>query len=285
MSLKTETLEKKRRPLLNDVDTVKISCENKKITGKNSIKSSRETGMGVNDFVHVIKSVMTEYNKPVVVKIHDASSSFIQKELFALYKLENFQNSVKIICDFSCMDDKERWKNPVPKPVKFCNNKKDSLHFIVLEYIEDGGIEQFFNRNPSKEEVCSIMIQLELSVITLALDYNISHGDLNPGNILFSKTDEEMVMYNVLGEEYSIKSFGIIPKFIDYGRLTEYEGKKQEKKHIIDDIHFILTTMNVFIYDTSLKIKFREWIHKEFNKRSLDFHKIIDDTEKFFKKL
>ena len=62
-------------------------------------------------------------------------------------------------------------------------------------------------------------------------------------------------------------------------------GKKQEKKYIIDDIHTILTTMNVFINDATLKVKFREWIHKEFNKKGLDFHKIIDDTEKFFKKL
>ena len=156
--ISSEKLKKNKKSRSPDVDTVKISCENNNIVGNETIKSSEETSMNDEDFVHVIKSILTEYNKPVVVKIHSSSTIQVKKELLALNKLKDFQNSVKLICDFSCMDDKTRWKKPVLKPVKFCNNKTDSLHFIVLEYIENIQFESFFNRKPSSEELYSIFL-------------------------------------------------------------------------------------------------------------------------------
>ena len=208
---------------------IESSCKNNEITGIQSIKSSEEdensddhrsvefrrdaenvveasTGDEPNEFVHVIKSVLDNYKKPVIVKIHDSVSYFVEKEITALNKLSEFENSVKKICDFSCLDDKARWKHMINHAIKFCNNKKNRLHFIVLEYIENGDIDLFFSKNPSKEMICSFFLQIELSIIKLALDYRISHGDLNSGNILISGTEKSRIHYKIMGKEYRITS-------------------------------------------------------------------------------
>lgn len=282
--ISAEKLVKNKKSRSPDVDTVKISCENNKIIGNETMKSSEETSMNDEDFVHVIKSILTEYNKPVVVKIHSSSTIQVKKELLALNKLEDFQNSVKLICDFSCMDDKTRWEKPVLKPVKFCNNKTDSLHFIVLEYIENIQYESFFNRKLSIEELCSIFIQIELAIITLALDYRISHSDLNSGNILFSQTDKNIVKYHILGEEYSIKSFGIIPKFIDYGRCHNYIGRgKINTEYIIDDVFFAFGMLRMYINDETIKDKILKWYSNY--KYTKDLPKLIYDTKMFFRNI
>ena len=113
----------------------------KEIIGKKTIKSSEEEGMDDRHFVHVLESFMKKDNYPVIVKIHHERSPFINNELRAYEHLLDFQNCVKKICDFSCLDDKERWKSPIKKPVEFCNNKTDELYFIVLEFIKNGNIE------------------------------------------------------------------------------------------------------------------------------------------------
>ena len=149
MNILATYLLKKNKSRMVNVDTVLMkggftemneSCKNNEITGFQSIKSSEETGDEPNEFVHVIKAVLDKYKKPIIVKIHDSVSYFVEKEITALNKLSEFENSVKKICDFSCLDDKARWKNMINNPIKFCNNKKNKLHFIALEYIENGDI-------------------------------------------------------------------------------------------------------------------------------------------------
>ena len=306
---------------------IESSCKNNEITGIQSIKSSEEdensddhrsvefrrdaenvveasTGDEPNEFVHVIKSVLDNYKKPVIVKIHDSVSYFVEKEITALNKLSEFENSVKKICDFSCfgcgirsiaedtthvlkddigdlqnMDDKARWKHMINHPIKFCNNKKNRLHFIVLEYIENGDIDLFFSKNPSKEMICSFFLQIELSIIKLALDYRISHGDLNSGNILISGTEKSRIHYKIMGKEYRIASHGIIPKFIDYGRSTNYVGKIYPS-YILDDIYTCLSVLVIYMKNEELKTKFQQFIVDESKTNTSDLHRILLETKK-----
>lgn len=286
----SQYLRKKNKSRFNDVDTILFvggnstieeSCKNNEIVGTKSIKSSEETGDETNEFVHVILSVLKENELPIIVKIHDSNSFFVEKELFALNKLVNFENSVKKICDFSCVDDKKRWKNMINSPVTFCNNKKNKLHFIVLEYIENGDIDVFFSKSHSNTILCSLFLQIELAIIKLALDYRISHGDLNSGNILISSTAKSRIHYRILDKEYRITSYGILPKFIDYGRCTKYVGKIYPS-YILDDIYTILYILAIRIKDEELKSKFQEFIRDQSNTNTTDFHKIIVETKQFF---
>ena len=288
MNILATYLLKKNKSRMVNVDTVLMkggftemveSCKNNEITGFQSIKSSEETGDEPNEFVHVIKAVLDKYKKPIIVKIHDSVSYFVEKEITALNKLSEFENSVKKICDFSCLDDKARWKNMINNPIKFCNNKKNKLHFIALEYIENGDIELFFSNNPSKETICSLFLQIELVIIKLALDYKISHGDLNSGNILISSTEKSRIHYRISGQEYRITSYGIIPKFIDYGRSTNYVGKIYSS-YILDDIYTCLSILVIYIKDEELKIKLQQFIVNESKINANDLNRILVETKK-----
>ena len=314
MNITATYLRKKKRGRMINVNTllmkggdfreIEASCKNNEITGMQSIKSSEETGDEPNEcgicsraedihayseglcrspseyeFVHVIKSVLDNYNKPIVVKIHDSVSYFVDKEIAALHKLSEFEHSVKKICDFSCMDDKARWKYMINSPIKFCNNKKDKLHFIALEYIENGDIDLFFSKNPSKETICSLFLQIEFAIMTLALDYKISHGDLHSGNILISSTEKSRIHYRVLGKEYRITSYGILPKLIDYGRSTNYKGKIYPS-YILDDIYTCLSILVIYIRDEELKKKFQQFIVDESHTNTSDLHRILVETKK-----
>lgn len=314
-------LPKKHKARMNQMDTVIIrggnsieqSCLGNEIVGKKSIKSSEETGDEIDEFVHVILSELTHYQldaksfgtkgrrtvdlvglcpnawnvveaSPIIVKIHDADSYFVEKELFALNQLAGFENSVTKLCDFSCLDDKSRWKHMVNAPVTFCNHKQDQLHFIALEYIEHGEMDVFFSKHHSNAVLCSLFLQMELAIITLALDYHISHGDLNTGNILISATHKSRIHYRILEKEYRITSHGILPKFIDYGRCTKYVGKIHPS-YILDDIYTCLSVCAVHLKDMAWKHQFQQFILHQSNSNHTDLHQILVETKHFFENI
>jgi serine/threonine protein kinase len=202
-------LKKKGGSRFKDIHTVKI-CKSSDLIGIQTIKNSNE---GSNDFVHVIhlcafsmrvepllftdknahsgaiskrnviQSVLKEYNKPVIVKILDESSIFLQKELNAIRRLTDYEYSVQMICDFSCMDNMSRWSQNHKGNIEFCSGNRDKLHFIVYEYIEDGDISDYLP-NATQKEIACIFFQLSMAVIMLAYKYGLTHGDLHSGNIL-----------------------------------------------------------------------------------------------------
>lgn len=286
MMVKARYLKKTKHARLLGTDTIIIqggnseledSCNKNEIIGIESMKSSDEA----DEFVHVIRSVLHQHGLSVVVKIHDTHSYFVEKELFALNRLADFENSVKKICDFSCLDDKSRWKNMIHSPVKFCNNKHDKLHFIVLEYNENGDVESFLTKNPSRPTICSLFLQIELVIMKLALDYGISHGDLNSGNMMISTTEKSRIHYRVLDKEYRITSYGILPKLIDYGRCTKYVGKIYPN-YILDDIYTCLSVLVMYIKDEELKTGLKEFIYHESRTNTTDLARILLETKRLF---
>lgn len=245
---------------MHDVHTVKL-CQENKLLGYQSIKSADETGLEEDEFVHVILSQLKHHDFPVIVKIHDADSDFIKRELFFLNKMRDFENSVELICDFSCMDDKKRWMSRVAdKSVRFCNNKSDSLHFIVLEYIENGDIGEYLS-TASNDQIMSIFLQCTLAIMVMGLKYNTCHGDLNSGNILVDKTDKKRASYKIFNREYRIKTFGIIPKFIDYGRSSSL--LKNDYTSIICEIHICFSVLIKYIGSPEMKTKLKTFLNEE----------------------
>jgi len=238
----------------HDVETFKISCLANELIGIKTLKNGEENGMNDNDFGHILLSKLTKHDTPVVVKIHYANSYFIRKELAGLQKLKNFDNSVEYLCDFTCMDNKNRWKDNIIEPTKFCRGKKDRLHFIVMEYIENGDLVTLFNKNPSNKELCSIFLQVALVIMIIGVKYKMFHGDLNTGNILIATTDKKYITYNILDEDIKVKTYGFIPKLIDFGRGGEYDGRVKIK-YIMDDIYLAFSVMGVWIHGEEKKNK------------------------------
>lgn len=288
-----KTISNKKRAKYSNTQTVYLyggteidkdlenECKNCEIIGKKSIKASEETGMDQDNFVHVIESYMKKTKFPVVVKIHDSNSYFIRKELEAYDKLKNFENSVHKICDFSCMDDKMRWEHMVDSPITFCNNKKDSLHFIVLEYIEDGKLSDFFSKMPNKNIICSFYLQTILSIIIMAYTYRISHGDLNSGNLLVGKTDKSRIHYRFQDKEYRIPTYGITPKFIDYGRSSIYH-KVPSSMDVLDDIYTCLYVISLYVKQPDLKQKLLSYIQSSSEDPKKGLHQLIMEIKDVF---
>ena len=300
---------------LENVDTVMLEneCNKKEIVGKKTIKSSEEEGMDDRHFVvkraepqsgserfldsfprigyadsetnvHVLESFMKKDNYPVIVKIHHKRSPFINNELRAYEHLRDFQNCVKKICDFSCLDDKERWKSPIKRPVEFCNNKTDELHFIVLEYIENGNIENRIKKMKTFSELASLILQIELMILELGCNYHMLHGDLHSGNILISDIENRRIHYTIDKREYRISSYGIIPLFIDFGR-SKISKEAIPIEFVLEDVYMTIQIILRYIPDDNIIQKIHDFIHTQSVTNTDNPHKLILDTKTFFTSL
>lgn len=118
---------------------------------------------------------MKQYNETVIVKILREPSTPLERELKAYKKLRNFQNAVKIICDFGCMDNKRRWQTKITSPITFCEKSHHKLHFIVLEYIRNGSITDYIT-NAFEPEIRGLFLQVILTIATLMYNHRMIHG-------------------------------------------------------------------------------------------------------------
>jgi len=268
-------MDKKPHSRFPMVQTYKINCQKNKIIGYESIKSSSETGNDPDEFVHVLLSHLEDYPHPVIVKIHDENSIFVQRELKAFEHLTHFENKVELICHFSCKDEKERWENPIQKRVRFCNNKTDPLQiipvpfmiqsenctrcahsvflqFFIFQYIQDAEMDIFIIKNSNNIKVIkSLYLQTAMMLIILYETFHMLHGDLNTGNLLVGPCHEETVHYRSKGIELNIQSHGIKPLLIDWGR--SYFLSSDDETIVIQDVLTILSIMTRWIKNKELQ--------------------------------
>lgn len=290
-------LKKNAGSRFKDVHTVKI-CKSSDLIGIQSIKNSNEGG---NEFVHIIhsllfadenapewavskikgiKSILKEYNKPVIVKILDESSIFVKKELNAIRILADYEYSVKMICNFSCMDNMLRWSQNHKGNIEFCSGNRDKLHFIVYEYIEYGDISEYLPSATQKEVAC-IFFQLSMAVIMLAYKYGLTHGDLHSGNILLRKTDKTRVKYTYNDDSFFVQTNGFIPIFIDYGMSKKM---KPDPENIMDDIFISIQNCIPYI-KSDFRNVFKTFLNGQISKNSGSPYNYIVDSKNFIRQL
>jgi serine/threonine protein kinase len=258
-----ERLQKSLQSRISDMESYKISCGKNLLIGYDTIKSSEETSIHKDDFVHVILSKLKNYNKPVVVKVYDEDNFHLQIELNILRKVNNFRNTAQLICDFSCNDDKNKYITKIKKQLRFCSDGLNKLHFFVYEYIIYGDVSDFLLKNKEITLVKSVILQITCVIIQLAVIYKIYHGDINTGNILIDKTNEKIIKYEIEDTTFMIESYGIIPKIIDYGRSNFYKGDIPIYE-VWFDIILILGVIYPYIQNMELK------------KKVLEISKIVD---------
>jgi serine/threonine protein kinase len=260
-------LPKKGGARFHNVDTFIISsCQNNEIHGFQTLKSAEETGLDPNEFSHVLLSHIGNYNKEFIVKVHDSNSRLIKYELEILKKLKDFNNSINLICDFTCNENKERWLYNIQKPTRFClPNGNNKLHFFVMEYIQDGDlatyIDDIVSTYKSNKKICfkiikSLFLQISLAIIEMAIKYKVYHGDLNSGNILIYKTSKQHMYYEVYKTKYKVNTYGVYPIFIDFGRGGTYDKRAKVRSPIKDDICIIGSVLVAWIKDITLSNQF-----------------------------
>lgn len=290
-SMRTVYLPKKGGARFKDVDTFKVVCENNDIIGINTLKAADEVGQGVNEFTHVLLSHLGQTQREVIVKMHDGQSRFIKHELKLLNRLQSFRNCVKLICDFSCKDDKNRWNKRITKPTTLCQtNANDHVHFLIMEYIKDGDLNEFidhivklYTSDPKQgmKLFKSLFLQISLGIMEMGTTYKIYHGDLNSGNILVYKTTQQIITYKVLDREYRMKTYGFYPVFIDFGRGGMYEKRPKNQTLIKEDISIIGNVLSAWIKDLDLSQKFNTLLDDIEASRILT----LDDVVKKIKRL
>lgn len=249
-------LQKTRNSRIYAMDTYKLNCGQNLLYGFESIKSAEETHLDKEEFVHVIVSILKDYDKPVIVKIYDANNPMLYREKQILKRIDGYRNAVELICDFSCDDDKKKYISKIKHKMKFCMGGEDKIHIFVYKYIEYGDISDYLIKIKDANIIKSVIIQMACIIIELASKYNIFHGDLNSGNILIDKTNEEIIKYKIDNELIEIPSYGIIPKIIDFGKSRFFNESLPLRNNDIwyDIINFIGVIAN-YIKNKDVKNK------------------------------
>jgi len=250
-----EKLPKTQRSRIFGMETYKINCGKNNLYGYKSFKAAEETSMHKDDFVHVILSKLQDYDKPVVVKVYDANKLHLLLEKKILEKIRGYRNTARLICDFSCDDNKNNYITKLTKQIKFCQRGTNKLYFFVYEYIAHGDISDYLKKTRAVQIIKTLILQVVCIIIELATIYKVCHGDLNSGNILINTTDEKTLEYRIGDEIVVIESNGILPIIIDFGRSKFYTEPINNQDVWYDIIMFIsLISGYTKNYDASLVI-------------------------------
>jgi serine/threonine protein kinase len=250
-----EKLPKTRRARILSMETYKINCGKNNLYGYKSFKAAEETSMDKNEFVHVVLSKLQDYDKPVVVKVYDANNTDLLLEKKILDKIRGYRNTARLICEFSCDDNKNNYITKLTKQIKFCERGTNKLYFFVYEYIAHGDISDYLQKTRDVQIIKTLILQVVCVIIELATIYKVYHGDLNSGNILINTTDEKTLEYRVGDEIVVIESNGIIPIIIDFGRSKFYR-ESINYQDVWYDIIIIVNLINTYVknYDVDLAI-------------------------------
>lgn len=256
-------LPKRGGARLFEVDTYKLSCTPENISSQASIKASEEVGSGIEEFTHVLLGLFDNTRTEVIIKVHDADSGFIDNELKCLNNLNKCKYTAKLLCDFTCLDDKQRWMKPIShNHTQLCEEKgTDNLHFLVMEYIKDGTLDGFMNSLKEYDEqkqndmIRSLFLQVALAIMEIGITHKVYQGDLNSGNILLYKTSKQYTTYNVGDKKYKVKTNGFYPIIIDFGRGGIYDKKSKYIPFIIDDIIIAIMVMKAWIPNVAIQQK------------------------------
>lgn len=271
-------LPKTRGSRFTDVETHK--CRANEIQGLVSLKSAADA----DEFVHVIASRLqdTDTEREVVVKIHQANHLFVKKELDAMKRVQGWANTAQYLCDYTCSDKEKRWYKDVQGPTRFCNNKGDSLHFIVMEYIRDADLADFLSR-ATQSHIKSLFVQATLAIVELAYTYKLHHGDLNSGNLLVSRTPHKSHTYEVDGTSIRVKTHGILPILIDFGRGASYT-KRPQWSLVKDDILTMFAVMIRWIPDNSLATRLDTFVYEASGNKNMRIKELVTGIKNVFSK-
>jgi len=264
-----ELMPKSATARIHGVQTYKANCLNNKIYGYKSLK----TGADNTDFGHVIMGKLEGYNGPIIIKVSDLDI-FYNREKMGLSAIEGFNYYAKIICDFTCNDDKERWMKNINKPIKLCVGNQP-LNFFIMEYIDDGDLEKNIKKINNNEELCSIFKQIMFCFIELGQKYKIYHGDIHSANILIDRTDDVYSSHIINNEVIKVKTFGKIPKLIDFGRCGKFYNKSPTHEEIIYELMIAVSVCIHYVNNESIKHK----INNVLSKQETEFNNVKEFTQ------
>ena len=182
---------------------------------------------------------------------------YYHKEKLALSTIDGFRYHVKTINipvnPFIYISQKGKVRKDARQASRASLPAFGTVGFLAMEYIHDGDLSQHISRIHNVQELCSLFTQIMYCFIELSQKYKIYHGDINSGNVLIDKTDDEYSTHIVNGEERRVKTFGKIPKIIDFGRSSKYYGDSPSDMDIIHDLTIAVPMCNNYVKNESIK--------------------------------
>jgi hypothetical protein len=120
-------------------------------------------------------------------------------------------------------------------------------------------------------------------IITILTSYNCYsqqfEGDWT-GKILIQSTTKKRIVYQYRNKTYYVKSCGIMPVLIDFGRSSHFSTIQYES--IMDEIFTAINVCVLYIQDINLKTAFHTFIHQQFIKNSDSPLGFLRDLKQFF---
>jgi serine/threonine protein kinase len=241
-------------------------------------KSLKTPNDGENTFGHVCVGKMNN-NGDVVIKVYKINDIMLKTELSILKNINRLgiNNVVRVICHFGCSREVElAWTSKIKEPRVLCDEsaKKDTLYFIVIEYLPHGNIYKWFSKSKNhlnNNTFVSFLQQCVLCLLEIYTRLGVHHGDIHSGNILIDFDRNKTNKYTILGKEYQVQTNGCEPIFIDFGRgnksagyqIDEINKEKHKKKNIgsewidEDDINWTIqeALLVVALLKTSTRIE------------------------------
>jgi serine/threonine protein kinase len=268
------------------------NCNNRELIGKKTLDIKPRYYGEYDEALQVIKGELKDYKEPIVMKVYKTTSHLLNIELY-IYKLlkqYNYKYYVKPICIFSCNDFEDKYNRRVDVTFKNllipCSKNADERYtFIIYKYLSYGDISDFteINNITSKEIILNIYKHLIFRIAELVCKVKVIHGDLNSGNILINKTNEESVEYNINGKTYNINLYGYEPLLIDFGRSHILDKKVPIDNYLINEE---LTTILVNIIRYHSK-NYQELIQflTELNTDLYSFDRFYNETIELIEKI
>jgi serine/threonine protein kinase len=210
-------LKKQRGGKIPNLTTFQTVCSpesaHANLIALKSIKSPEES----DDFIQVVLSKMKSSDQPLIVKIQEPGK-FLTNELKIQKLLKDQNNVIQYICDFPCLFNKMKWNSKIEKPTSFCDDSGESMHIIVMEYINNDLANLFETIDLPEEVFKSIIKQVGFSLLEIHLNHNIAHNDLNRGNLLVNIGTPKDITYIIDDFSTTINTFGYEFILIDFQR-------------------------------------------------------------------
>jgi len=246
-------LKKQKGGRLSNVATYKAYChanKNVRPDGWLTVNKTLKLPESSDIFGHVALANMQ--GKTVIIKVFRERDIMLRKEksMLRFFTQKKTHNIVKYICDVSCKDSHVKWESNINLPTSISTDGSDDLHFLIMEYIHKGDLEEYLNGNRVSLSILkSILKQICFGLLHIYFNYRIVHGDLHRGNILISKQHASETLTYAFGKtNITVDTLGVQPVFIDFGRSHRVEKNTSSNSNSN-------TSVDIYGYDINFGVE------------------------------
>lgn len=213
-----------------------------------------------NENAAILRAIATDNtirkkNRHIVVKISRESSHSAEHEYDMGLQLHGFPGFIKFLCMFPCFDDTstkntETKEDEAPRQITtpICQATKtpyNRKHVLVMPYIHNGSLLRYNWTNSNSELLKSLIIHTIISITNAFIHTGFIHRDLHWGNVLFKRTTQEHIIYDIKPIPIKVPTNGYKVVIMDF--------EKSQVGH--NDVALFWEDVRIFIKSAVLKNK------------------------------